>query len=143
LARRRGRLANLHAAARDAGGTGGWPLIGCERGIAFDHRDPVDTDTEFLRCHLRDGDAQAGTEIDLAAEQRHPAIGMDGEETIDLVHVECLAQRSVAGTDLAESATGRAECHDQGPAGLEHDPAGEECRHGTLPAARMTARRMR
>jgi hypothetical protein len=54
------------------------------RGIALDHPDPIDTDAELLGGHLRNRDAQPLTEIDLARKNRHRAIGIDGDEAVDV-----------------------------------------------------------
>ena len=75
-------------------------LVGSEPGIALDHRDPVDADAELLGGHLRNRDAQPLAEIDLARENRHRAVGIDGDEAVDLGGVECLAERDVAARAL-------------------------------------------
>ena len=88
LARGRRRLPDLHAAALDAVRAGRAALVGRQRGVAFDKFDLVDTDAELLGSDLRNGDAQPLAQIDLAAEQRHGAVAVDGEEGIDLLGIE-------------------------------------------------------
>jgi len=66
-----------------AGGVG---LVGCQRGIAVDQFDLIETDGELLRNQLllRGGDALA--ELFLAAERRDAAVGGDGDPLIHLIH---------------------------------------------------------
>ncbi len=77
LARGRGGLADLHAAALDAVRAGGAALVGGERGVALDQLDALDRDAKLLGEDLAHGDAQPGAEIDLAAEQRDGAVAVD------------------------------------------------------------------
>ena len=88
LARGCCRLADLHAPALDAVRAGGASLVGCQRGVALDISDLVEADAELLGGDLRNSDPQPLAEIDLAAEDRHRAVAVDGEERIDLLRVE-------------------------------------------------------
>ena len=145
LARGCGRLPNLHTATHDAAAASRRALIRCQRRIAFDHRDAIDGDTELFGRHLPNGDAQALAQIDLAAIERHRAVGMHGEKAVELARVECLAERSIGARDaLRGSAAGKSHADHQRAAGLEEFAPGKLRAHaGLLPAARITARRMR
>ena len=126
LARRGGGLPDLDAAAHDAAAAASGPLVGCQRGVAFDHDNAVHADAEFLRCHLRDGDAQSLAQVDLAREDRHGAVGIDRNEPVDRVRVERLADRGV-GTRLAlrKCGRGKGKADDQRAAGLQEFAAGQ------------------
>ncbi len=113
------RLPDLDAAAHDAAAAGGRALVGRQRGIALDHRDPLDADAELFGGHLRNRDAQALAEIDLARVNRHRAIGVDGDEAVDFAGVEGLAERNVAARPLREDRPWNRETDDQRPAGLQ------------------------
>ena len=145
FARGRGRLPDLHAAAHDAAAASRRALIRRQRRVAFDHGDAIDGDTEFFGRHLANGDAQALAQIDLAAIERHRAVGMHGEKAVELARVECLAERSIGARDaLRGSAAGETHADHQRAAGLEEFAPGKLRAHaGLLPAARITARRMR
>ena len=88
LARGRRRLADLHAAALDAVRAGGAALIGRQRGVALDELDLVDPDAELLGGDLRERNAQALAEIDLAGKDRDRAVAVDRKESVDLLRVE-------------------------------------------------------
>ena len=61
------------------------PLFGQRAGVAVDQRDAPDRDAELLGGHLRDGDAHAGADVDLARVDGDAAVGMDGEEAVDFL----------------------------------------------------------
>ena len=137
LARGRRGLPDLHAAALDAVRAGRAALVGRERSVAFDKFDLVDTDAELLGGDLRNGDAQPLAEIDLAAEQRHRAVAVDGEEGIDLLGIENARCRGGALRDGARRQAGEREA-DGERAALEDRAAGEaesfdRCVHVSLP----------
>ena len=118
-------------------------LVGRQRGIALDHRDPVDADAELFGGHLRNRDAQTLAEIDLARVNRHRAIGVDGDEAVDLAGVERLAERAVAARALREGRSRNGETDDQRTAGLQEFAARQRRVHAVaLPEARSIARRI-
>ncbi len=120
LARGCGRLADLHATTHHAGAAGRRALIGRKRGVAFDQRDPLDRATQFLGGHLRNRDAQALSEIDLATEDRDAAVGTDREEAVDFVGIERLAERPFGGgCTLGGGAAAQREADNQCAAGLQ------------------------
>ncbi len=130
------RLPDLDAAALDAVRSGGAALIRRQRGVAFDEADLVDTDAELLGGDLRNGDAQTLAEIDLAAEYRHGAVAVDGEEGVDLLGVE-----HTGGGGALRGSFHRQACErkpDREGAGLEETAAGQTRRvdrsvHVSLP----------
>src|SRR6516162_9474521 len=67
--RRRRRPPNLHAALGDAGAAPRRSLIGGQRRVAFDQMNAIDGDAELFRNDLPVGDAQARSDVDLAAKQ--------------------------------------------------------------------------
>ena len=147
LARGRRGLPDLHAAALDAARAGGASLIGGEHGVALDIFYLVDADTEFLGGDLRDRDAQALAEIDLAAVERDGAVAVHREESVDLLVVED------AGCDCRTLRGSRAQAGERKSDGkratFEQCAAGEavldRCVHGKplCPAAAITARTTR
>ena len=124
LARGRRGLPDLHAAALDAVRAGGASLVGRERGVALDIFDLVDADAELLGRDLRNGDPQPLAEIDLAAEYGHRAVGVDGEEGIDLLGIEHARRCSAPCASARVAHAG--ECEADGErAALENGAAGE------------------
>jgi hypothetical protein len=83
LARGRGGAADLHAAGLDALAAAGRSLIGGQGGVAGNDIDAIEGYAELLRRHLAQRRRQALSEVDLAAEQRHPAISADLDEAVD------------------------------------------------------------
>ena len=148
LARGRRGLADLHAAALDAVRAGGAALIGRQRGVALDIFDLVDADAELLGGDLRDRDAQALAEIDLAAEDGDGAVAVDGEEGVDLLADRGRAprrRRPCAKRALGQAGERKA---DGERAALEERAAGEAsgvrwCVHVSLPVPMPPSRRAR
>ena len=122
-------------------------LVWRKCGIALDHRDALDADAELLRRHLRDRDAKALAQVDLPAEDRHPAVGADREIAIDFVRIECLAERCLGrGQPLRDTFAGERKTDDERAGRLQELASGDvrNPAHVTLlPAARIIARRMR
>ena len=131
---------NLHAALCDAGAAPRRSLIGRQRRVAFHQMNAIDGDAELFRENLPEGDAQARSDVDLAAEQRHRSIAVDGEECVDLIIRERAAARRVAGQrGLAERRRRHRNDHKRA-ACLQELAPGRNDRHGhALPAARRTA----
>ena len=91
LAGRRRGLPNADAALCQARTAAGSALVGRQQRVALDEVDLLDRQSEFLGGHLADGDAQSGSEVHFAGEDRGGSIGMNGEEAIDLRAVHGLA----------------------------------------------------
>src|SRR5262249_46352746 len=94
------RLSDLHPAAHDARASRGRALVRRERSIALDHLDAVEAAAELLGNHLPDRDTQPLPEIDLATVDRDATVGADREKAVDLVGMECLADRLFHRRDL-------------------------------------------
>ena len=125
LARGCCRLPDLHASALDAVRASSASLVGCQCSVAFDILNLVEANAELLGGNLRNGDPQPLAKIDLAAEHRHRAVAVDGEERIDLLRVE--HTRRAAG-DLRGQSTwqaGQGKTDSQGAA-LEKRAARDE-----------------
>ena len=90
------RAPELLAAAGDAGAAAGPALVGAHGGVALDQlRDPLDVDVELLGHHLPHRGPATGPEIHLAGEHGDGAIGVDGEEGVDLVGRDGLAEVAI------------------------------------------------
>ena len=73
----------------------------------------------------RHGDAQPLAEIDLAAEERHRAVGVDGEEGVDLLGIEHALGRGAPCARAVEQARRREREADGERAALEDGAARE------------------
>ena len=136
-------------AARDAVAARGGPLVGRERGVALDHRDALERDVELLADDLPHGDAPARPDVHLADEDGHRAIGVHGQERVDRIGGQRLAEEAVgAGQGLGRGAfvSVEPEPDDQHPARGEEAPSREARRvpsqrpPGVAAATRITAR---
>ena len=59
---------------------------------------------QFLGGHLRDGDPQAGADVDLAGVDRHGAVGVNRQKAVDVAGIERLAGEAAR---LSATSTGR------------------------------------
>ncbi len=78
----RRRLAQRHRRDLDGGAGDGRPLIRRALRIAQDHRDVLERRANFVGDDLRQRGANAGAEIDVAIEGRHPAVGGEADKAV-------------------------------------------------------------
>ncbi len=78
----RRRLAQRHRRHLKGGAGDSWPLIRRALRIAEDHRDVLERHANFVGDDLRQRGANAGAEIDVAVECRHPAVGGEADKTV-------------------------------------------------------------
>jgi len=88
--RRRRRLADFHAAARQPRAAARATRVGGQRGIALDHRNALHGDAELFGGHLRNRDQHAGADIHQAGIDGHCAVAVDSEEAVELAGVDGL-----------------------------------------------------
>jgi hypothetical protein len=137
----RRRIADLDAADLNAQAAPGRALGRRERGVALDHLDRAKWHVELLGGHLRERGAHAGAEIDLAAIERALALGVDGEERIDLGERQRFSRGGRALREYGIELAGEREADDQRAAALEDVAAGRnEMFHGFLPLTHSSTR---
>ena len=91
LARSGRSLPDLHAAVLDREAAESRSLVGRQRRVALDDRDPLERHRQFFGGDLRHRRVDAGAEVHLARKHRHLAVGVDGEKAVDLVGGDGLA----------------------------------------------------
>ena len=101
--RRRG-LPNFHAAAGEARAAACRSLIRRQRRVALNERHPVHGNVQLLGGHLTNRNPQPGAEVHLARIDRNRAIGVHGEEGIDLLRVDGLAKIGIRRSGLSGAA---------------------------------------
>ena len=97
---RRGGAADLHAADGGAPTARGRALVRTQRRVALDQRHAGEIDAELLGSHLRNRDAQPLSEIHEPGEDRHRAVGVDHDESVDFRGVERARAEDSAGRRL-------------------------------------------
>ncbi len=120
------RQAKLHAPTRDAVTARGGTLVRRERGVTLDHRDAFEGHVELLADELAHGDAPASPDVYLADEDGHRAIGVHGQERVEHVWSQRLAEKAIgAGHGLSRRPRRavQAEADDQHPARGEEAPS--------------------
>ncbi len=140
LARGGRGVADLGTAAGDGVAARRRALVRRERGVALDHGDAIEGDIELLSSHLAHGDASARADVDLAREEGHRAVGVDGEVGVDEIRCERLAEEAVGiGHGLGEQPLRafEAQAHDERAARGEKSAARD---HREPPATLSTAR---
>ena len=97
LARGGRRATDIGRAAGNAGTSAGSAVIGRKRGVAFDHGEALDRDTELFGRGLAKRGGEAGADIDFAGVDGDRSIGVDGEKAIDLGGIERFGRIAAAG----------------------------------------------
>ena len=132
LSRLGGGLADRRPAELERLAANGVALVRRPAGVALDDGDALGSDVELLRDDLRERRLNAGTQLDLAAEQGHAPVAADGQPGIDLVEreVRCGSRRRGG---LGAQLDGQAEGDDEGAGGRQEPPSREGRRHRPRP----------
>ncbi len=88
MSRGRRRLSNRRASSREPGAPASTARVRAARGIAVDDGHPSRIDAEFLRRHLGDRDAHAGSDVHLARVDRYRTVGVDRKKAVDFSGIE-------------------------------------------------------
>ena len=117
----RSYFADVGRAARDAGAAARSAMIGHQGGVAFDHGETIDRDSEFFGCCLAKRRGETGSDIDFAGVDGDGTIGVDREEAIDFSRIDRLGGVYSLGAALCERAgleSAPGETYDEGASGL-------------------------
>jgi hypothetical protein len=79
---------DFRAAADQSSAAARAPLIRARRGVPLDDGHSRRRDTKFLGRHLRERDADAGTDIDLARVEGDRPVGVNRQQPVDLTSVD-------------------------------------------------------